>query len=72
MYYSEVQEAEALIARIGDMLDQVGRLAGKEMTVLSALGAVRHRLYELDAALWSVEPQADDSPIPDTVEEYYL
>jgi hypothetical protein len=57
---------------MGEMLDQVGQLAGEEADVTRALGATRHQLEELDAALWHVEPQADDSLIPDTVEEYTL
>lgn len=72
MYRCEVQEAETLITQIGALLDQVGHLAGEEMAVLSALGATRCQLDELDAALWYVEPQADGSLIPDTVEEYTL
>ena len=72
MYHCEVQEAKALVFKIGEMLDQVGQLAGEETDVARTLGATRYQLEELDAALWYVEPQADDSPVPDTVGEKIL
>ena len=67
MYHSEIEEAKELIAKVSEMLDRIGRLACDKADVATALDATRRQLDELNAALWYVEPEVDDSPIADRI-----